>query len=95
MVSTISLLNEDFDHHACDHQLKRQTDERQSDEFYSIVQGDKVTAHNTSHLAESQHLEWEDCDLAYIHIGGGTMGGTGGRPHMFHFVGAVPPQVFL
>ena len=49
----------------------------------TLVQGDKVTAHNTSHLAESQNLEWEDCDLAYIHIGGGTMGAQGAGPTCF------------
>ena len=25
-----------------------------------------VTAHNTSHLAEPKHLEWEDRDLLYV-----------------------------
>ena len=71
MVSTISLLNEDFGHHVCDHQLQRQ-----SDEFYTSTwrQGDC-----TQHKPESQHLEWEDCDLAYIHIGGGTMGAQGAQ----------------
>ena len=33
----------------------------------TLVQGDKVTAHNTSHPAEPQHLEWEDRELSYIH----------------------------
>ena len=29
----------------------------------TLVQGDKVTAHYTSHPAYLQHLEWEECDL--------------------------------
>ena len=29
----------------------------------TLVQGDKVTAHNTSHPAGPLHLEWEECDL--------------------------------
>ena len=33
----------------------------------TLVQGDQVTTHNTSRPAEPQHLEWEDCDLSYIH----------------------------
>ena len=55
------MLNEDFDRHVCDHQLQRQ-----SDEFYTSTerQGDC-----TQHKPESKHLEWEDCDLVYIHIG--------------------------
>ena len=28
----------------------------------TLVQGVKVTTHNTSHPAEPQHLECEDCD---------------------------------
>ena len=39
----------------------------------TLVQGDKVTAHNTSHPAQPQHLEWEDRELSYIH----TLDGLG------------------
>ena len=31
----------------------------------TLVQGDKVSAHNTSHPVEPQHLEREDYDLLY------------------------------
>ena len=57
MLSTISLLNEDFDRYVCDHKLKRQRDG-----FYTST-GRQVTAHNTSHPAGPLHLEWEECDL--------------------------------
>lgn len=32
----------------------------------TVVQGEKVTAHNTSHPAEPHHLECEDCDLLWV-----------------------------
>ena len=40
----------------------------------TLVQGDKVTAHNTSKPAEPQHLELEGCDLLRC-IGAGGLGG--------------------
>ena len=57
MLSTISLLNEDFDRYVCNHQLKRQRDE-----FYTSTgrQGD-CTQHKPP--AGPVHLEWEECDL--------------------------------
>ena len=58
MVSTISLLNEDFDSHVCDHQSQRQ-----SNEFYTSTgrQGD-CTQHKPSCITATP-IEWEECDL--------------------------------
>jgi len=33
----------------------------------TLVQGDKVTAHNTSHPAQPLHQGWEDRELSHIH----------------------------